>query len=323
MDISVVIVSWNSQAIVAHCLEALAHHQTRYSFEVILVDNASSDGTPEMVEQRFPQVRLIRNMENLGFSKANNIGIRLATGRYVCLMNSDIVIREHCFDLMVKYLEKHPGIGILGPQLLNPDLSIQGSCESLPTLWNALCEALFLNKIFPRSRFFSERYWSFFKHDRICNVPVLPAAFWMIPQKVLERVGLLDERFFIYGEDNDFCRRLKDQEWKVVFYPKAEAIHYHGGSSSNMRVRFHLEQHRASLQYWQKHHGIMGVIGISSIRTVHYLLRLIPNLMAYFLFSKNRNDRKKNIRKCIYSILFYLGHKTRSYHATKKPCSGV
>ncbi len=306
MDISVVIVSWNSQAIVAQCLEALTRHRSKYSFEIILVDNASSDGTPDMAASRFPQVRLIRNSENLGFAKANNIGIRQAKGRYVCLMNSDIVIRDACFDRMIEYLEQHADIGILGPKLLNPDLTLQDSCQSFPTLWNNLCEALSLNRLFPRSRFFSERHWIFFAHDRICDVPVLPAAFWLVRREAFEQEGLFDEQFFIYCEDMDLCKRFWNRGWKVIFSPEAEAVHHHGGSSSNLPARFHLEQQRTALQYWRKHHGRLGVFGISVVKVLHHLIRLIPRLAALLRPGKDKKAAIADIQRSFYSILFYL-----------------
>ena len=306
MDISVVIVSWNSKEIVRQCLEAVCNHRSKYRYEIILVDNASTDGTPDMVEEQFPRVRLIRNSDNLGFSKANNIGIREGKGRYICLMNSDIVLREHCFDLMLDYEDRHPDIGILAPKLLYPDLSIQDSCQSFPTLWNNLCEAFALNKMFPRSSFFSGRHWIYFAHDRICEAPVIPAAFWMVRRAAFDSMGLLDEQFFIYCEDMDLCKRFWKGGWRVVFYPEAEAIHYHGGSSSNLPARFHLEQQRTALQYWRKHHGSLGVFGISSVKVLHYLLRLVPNLIFSLISGKNREKRKANIQRATLSILFYL-----------------
>lgn len=310
VDISVVIVTWNARQIVSQCLEALTAHQSRYSFEIILVDNASTDGTPDMVEQRFPQVTLIRNSENLGFAKANNIGIRRATGRYVCLMNSDIIIRDGCFDRLLEYQESHPDVGILAPKLLNPDLSLQRSCKSLPTLWIVLCEALAFDRLFPRSRFWGGRLWEFFDYNSIREAPVIPAAFWMVRREVFDQIGLLDEQFFFYGEDNDFCRRVGDEEFKIVFHPEAEAIHYHQGSSSGTPVRFHVQLQRSTVQYFRKHHGMLQVIAYRAIGVLRHFIRLTGHVLLCFCRKTNRNYLYMKI-KINFRVLMFLAGMSR------------
>src|SRR5208283_2298136 len=207
MDISVVIVSWNAKDFLEQCLRSLADSPTSLRSEIIVVDNASTDGSPEMIETIFPQVKLIKSDQNLGFAKANNIGIRESTGRYVSLINSDVKVLGNCLDPLAEYLEQHPDVGNVGPRVLNRDMTLQSTCRRFPTLWNNFCEASGLSKVFRGSRFFSGEHMFFFPHDRELDVNVLVGCFWMVRKETFKDVGMLDEDFFIYAEDVDWCRR--------------------------------------------------------------------------------------------------------------------
>lgn len=273
VDVSVVIVSWNAKGFLKECLQSLADSAASRRMEVIVVDNASSDGSPEMVEQEFPHVELIRSKENLGFAKANNVGIRESTGRYVSLVNSDVRILGDCLGQLADYLDHHRDVGNVGPKILNRDLTLQSSCRQFPSLWNNFCEATGLNKAFRGSSFFSGEHMFYFAHDRELPVDVLVGCFWMVRREAFEKAGLLDEDFFIYAEDVDWCRRCWDAGWRVVFYPGPQAIHYRGGSSANDPARFALEQQKAVLHYWEKHHGLAGRLGARAIMEFRRLLR--------------------------------------------------
>jgi hypothetical protein len=275
VDISVVIVSWNAKHFLEECLRALADSPTSRSTEIIVVDNASTDGSPEMVEAIFPQVRLIKSDQNLGFAKANNIGICESTGRYVSLINSDVKVLGNCLDPLADYLDQHPDVGNVGPRVLDPDMTQQPTCRSFPTLWNNFCEASALATVFRGSRLFSGEHMCFFPHDRELDVDVLVGCFWMVRKEAFEEVGLLDEDFFIYAEDVDWCRRCWNAGWRVVFFPGASAIHYRAGSSANDPARFAAEQNRAVLHYWEKHHGPIAQLGIRAIRGFRHLIRYL------------------------------------------------
>jgi GT2 family glycosyltransferase len=276
MDISVIIVNWNTRNFLEQCLESLTSAHPSRSTEIIVVDNASSDGSPEMVEGQFPRVRLIRNRENLGFAKANNIGIRESTGRYVALVNSDIKVLGNCLDPLAHYLDQHPDVGNVGPRILNRDMTLQSSCRKFPSLWNNFCEASGLFRLFPSSSFFSTEHMLYSPHDKIVDVDVLVGCFWMVRRETLDRIGLLDEDFFIYAEDVDWCRRCWRAGWRITFFPGVEAIHYRAASSANDPARFAVEQQRAVLHYWAKHHRPLGCFGIRVIlfsrHAVRYLL---------------------------------------------------
>src|SRR5271170_7602 len=250
VDTSVVIVSWNAKRFLEECLVSLRDCPSTRTIEVIVVDNASFDGSPEMVTAEFPHVKLIQTGANLGFAKANNVGIRISGGRYVSLINSDAKVLGNCLDVLADYLDQHPDVGNVGPKVLNGDMTLQGTCRRFPTLWNNFCEAVGLSKIFKNSNVFTDEHMNDFAHDRELDVDVLVGCFWMVRKEAFGEVGLLDEDFFIYAEDVDWCKRCWEGGWKVSFFPGAEAVHYRGGSSSNDPGRFSAEQYRAVLQYW-------------------------------------------------------------------------
>jgi GT2 family glycosyltransferase len=275
--VSVVVVSWNARKYLKQCLESLREGVCRLPMEVLVVDNASTDGSSEMVEQHFPNCRLIRNETNLGFAKANNIGIKASAGRYVCMVNSDVRVLPDCIRRLVDYCEAHAEVGMAGPRILGGDGRLQRSCRGFPTLWNMFCRSLALDSLFPRCRLFGGYLLPYWEHDSLQAVDILSGCFWMVRREALPKVGLLDEKFFMYGEDMDWCKRFWLNRWRVIFVPAAEAIHYGGASSANAPVRFFIEKQRANLQYWKKHHHWLAqqcyfllVCVEQAVRTVGY-----------------------------------------------------
>ena len=307
IDVSMIVVNWNTREILRKCLESLCNHTRNISFEIIVVDNGSSDGSAEAVEKGFPQVKLIRNQENLGFARANNIGIRASTGRYLCLMNSDIFVLNGCLKKLLEFMDQSLNVGMSGPRLLNRDHIFQPSCRYFPSIWNNLCHALALNRLFPKSSFFSDSLMKHWKHDTVQSVDVLPGCLWMVRREALDQVGLLDERFFIYGEDVDWCKRFHDHGWDVVFYPDAEAIHYHGASSASAPVRFFLEMQRADLQYWKKHHGRFKQFCYALINFLRHMIRLLTFGIIYTICFKRRPRIRPKIRLSFACIRWLLG----------------
>lgn len=275
MDISVVIVGWNAKHYLELCLESLATAPPRRSMEVIVVDNASADGSAEMIETRFPQVKLIKSKENLGFAKGNNVAIRQCQGRYIALVNPDVIVFPGCLDALADFLDQNPKVGNTGPRVLNPDKTLQSTCRRFPTLWNNFCTASGLTTAFKKSRFFAGEHMLYFPHDRTLPVDVLVGCFSMIRREAFDEVGLLDENLFMYGDDVDWCRRCWNAGWQVVFFPGAEAIHDRGKITAPYPVRFAVAQQRSVLYYWRKHHGFWGALGIRSIILSRHLVRYI------------------------------------------------
>lgn len=305
-DISTVIVNWNTKALLLDCIRTILDMALEHTVEIIVVDNASTDGSAAAVAQEFPEVTVIRNRKNEGFAKANNVGIRAAQGKYVCLINSDVKLLDGCLDSMCGYMDEHPHVGILGPRILNKDLSLQISCGEFPSVWTTFTQALMLDKVFPRSRLCRTRFMNDFDHERIRDVEVLSGCFLMVRREALEKVGLLDERFFIYKEDVDWCKRFHDAHWLARFYPTAEAIHYGGASSSVTPARFLMEMEKANLQYWRKHYGWLAEKLILNISVAHYGLRVVVWGSAH-LWSRGNNLIAKQMLKRYVACLVRLG----------------
>ena len=297
VDVSVVILSWNDRRHLEECLNSLSHCVASRRAEIIVVDNASTDGSPELVETRFPKVRLIRNEENLGFAKGNNAGIKASQGKYICLLNSDIKVCNGCIDELAGYLDQHPDAGIVGPRILNSDLTHQSSCRAFPNLWNNFCSATGLASTFRESRFFSGEHMFYFEGDRILDVDVLVGCFWVTRREAINGFGLLDEGFFMYAEDVDWCKRCRDAGWRVVFFPKAQAIHYRGGSSAKQDpVWVAVTQQRSILRYWQKHHGPLGLFGVACLLCLHKVIRLGAASISRLLRPSRREENGIRIR---------------------------
>src|ERR1700741_2201182 len=199
-DISVVIVGWNAKRYLELCLESLASAPPRRSMEVLVVDNASTDDSVGMIEAKFPWVKLIKSPENLGFSKGNNVAIRQAQGRYIALVNPDVIVFPGCLDALADFLDQNPKVGNVGPRVLNPDMSLQSTCRRFPTLWNNFCSASGLSSKFKNSRFFAGEHMFYFPHDRTLAVDVIVGCFSMIRREAFDDVGLLDEGLFMYGD---------------------------------------------------------------------------------------------------------------------------
>ena len=305
--VSVVIVVWNGKKYVLDCLESLKQHCTGLDLEVIVVDNASTDGTPNLVEERFPEFRLVRNPDNLGFAKANNIGMRLTTGDFICLVNSDVKLTTDCFTPMLAYFAQHPEIAMLGPQSRGADGDVKRSTLRFPTAWNQFCRSLGLDAVFKRSRLFGGLLMSDFDHCSTMPVEVLAGWFVMARRGAIERVGLLDPQFFIYGEDVDWCYRFREAGERVVFFADTNAIHYGGASSANAPLRFYLEQCFANGQYWRKHHGWAGYLAFLAISGLHQFVRLVAAVVRY-PFARSQKPQTRDKVKRSLACLRWIGH---------------
>ena len=289
-ELSVIVVNWNAVQFLLECLRSITPEATRHSIEIIVVDNGSTDGSPEAVATEFPKITLIQSGGNLGFARANNLAIRRSSGRYVCLINPDVVVSEGCLNRMRTYMDEHPSIGILGPKILNSDSTLQLSCWKFPSLWNSLCRALALDAMFPSCPIFGDRQMRSWAHDTVKRVDVLSGCFWIVRRETLEEVGLLGEEFFLYGEDSDYCKRSWQKSWEVVYLPDVSAVHYGGASSSHVPVRFEVERLKATLQYWRKHHSRAARVIFSGISLLHQLRRILQGTLHY-IFNPSERTR--------------------------------
>lgn len=253
VDLTVIIVSWNVRDLLRRCLESLVlDHGT---LEVIVVDNASTDGSPDMVRTEHPHVRLITNDENRGFPAANNQGLELSQGRTLLLLNPDTEMVGDALATMVGYMDAHPDVGALGPQLRYPDGSLQSSRRRFPTLGAALVESTVVQEWWKDNRILRRYYMSETQDDAIQPVDWLVGACLLVRREAYERVGGLDEGFFMYSEEMDWCRRFKTSGWEIVYLPTAAVIHHEGKSSEQVVAVRHIHFQSSKVRYFRKHYG--------------------------------------------------------------------
>lgn len=254
MNLSIIIVNWNTKNLLDDCLSSIYKETQNISFEIFVIDNASSDGSAEMVKKKYPAVRLIENKKNRGFAAANNQAIKQATGKYVLILNSDTVILDGALNKIVKIEEAHPEAGIFGVKTLNSNGTIQKTVRRDPALFTQLILPSKMKIIFPNARPFREYYFDDFDYDQESCVPQLQGSFLLIKKEVFDKIGLLDEKFFLWFEEVDFCLRARQAGYKILYSPEAAIIHYGGASFSQI---FTLKKQglyaRALLYYFWKH----------------------------------------------------------------------
>ena len=301
---SIVIVTWNCKAYASECLTSLRNQQLTHSTEVIVVDNASRDGTPDVIAVEFPHVRLIRSTQNLGFAKANNVGIRVAEGKYVCLINPDVVVAPNCLKTLIDYMEREPAVGLLGPKMLAPDGKVARSTMRFPSVWNSLCRAFALDLVFRRSPMFGGFLMRDFAHDAIEDVDVLNGWFWLARRAAMDKVGLLDETLFMYGDDLDWCRRFHRAGWRVIFHPDAEALHYGGGTTASAPIPFYIALQQANLQYWRKYHSRVAAGFYFLVTCLHHVVRIVGHSVVYPFRDSARRDAAFKVRRSVAALLW-------------------
>jgi hypothetical protein len=254
VDLSVVVVSFNGRDYLRRCLASLLGHTKGVSCEVIVVDNASWDGSAQMVEAEFPQVALIRLPVNVGFAAGCNRGIERAAGEFVLLLNPDTELAEDALSPMVAYCRQNPSVGLLGPKLLNSDGSLQLSCRRFPSHMTSLFNRQsILTRLFPGNPFSRRYLMTDWAHDRIEPVDWLSGACVMLRREMVERIGAMDEGYFMYIEDVDLCYRAHQAGYEVVYFPQVAVTHHIGRSTETMPNRSIVQWHRSMWRYYRKH----------------------------------------------------------------------
>lgn len=301
IDVSLVIVNWNTRDIMLDCIESLHRTTHQVTYEIIIVDNASEDGSASAAREKYPEVIVIENRKNLGFAAANNIGIKKSRGSYVCLVNSDIIFLEKSLDSLFDFMEKNRSIGAAGPMCFGLDQKFQSHVRRFPNLMNGLSETFRLDRVFPNSKRFQGRLIRDISQSEVSFVDVLPMCYFMIRRKALKEVGLLDEQFFIYGEDRDWCKRLNNLQWKLAFYPGSTAIHIGGASSNAEPLRFNIEMIKSDFLYWSKHHSKLEFRIYVILKLLHQLVRMIMLLLFKIIKPNTKSDRMDyaNRKKCL------------------------
>lgn len=256
MDLSIIIVSWNVRDLLQKCLESIYKFTRGVTFEIFVIDNASADAVVDMVRSNFPGVRLTANKTNLGFSAANNQGIKQSSGDYVLLLNPDTELIEDSFTKMINFARTKPDAGIIGPRLLNVDRRVQPSVRRLPEIWDQLWILLKLHRVWPKFPSYQRYLGSDIRTDASCPVPQVMGACFLIKKIVLDEIGLLDEKFFIWFEEVDFCRRAAAAGFATWFYADTSVIH-HYAQSFNQLMSYSKQKmwNRSLTYYFKKHHA--------------------------------------------------------------------
>jgi len=229
MKLSITLVNFNQKYFPRMCIEALRKSETTFDYEIIVVDNNSNDESLHYLEKAHAEalITLIKSPKNLGYGRANNLAAKNAKGDYILIMNEDITVEKNTLQKMIDFMDRHKDIGILGPKLIYHSGHVQESCRRLMTFWDLLIKRTPLRNIKP----FKNRYENYlmkdFNHDATQEVDLLVGAFFLMPKKVFDEVGGFDERFFLFMEDFDLCRKIKEHGYKILYYPEVEAVHYH------------------------------------------------------------------------------------------------
>ncbi len=252
--LSICIVNWNTRELLRACLRSIYQHPPDEPFEVIVVDNASSDGSAAMVQAEFPQVVLIANAENRGYAAGNNQAMRRAQGEFILLLNPDTEVQAGTLPTALRFLRAHPEVGAIGAKQLLPDGQVQPSVRGFPTPRNLLFEVLGLARLFPRSRLLAAYRMRWFHYDRASPVDQPMGTFLMVRRAVIEQVGLMDESFPLFFNDVDWCYRIWQAGWQIWFVPEVVILHHGGASTRQVRRAAILESHRALERFYAKHY---------------------------------------------------------------------
>lgn len=298
--LSVIIVNWNTRDLLTQCLDSIAavcesqivpadapdqgRRAVGLSIEVFVVDNASSDGSPEVVRERFPWARLIRNVENVGFARANNQAIELADGQYVLLLNSDTVVHPGAFDALVGFMARNPKAGAAGARLLNADGTVQPSCHPMLTPWREFIRLMFLDQLL-HVAVYGARWW---EQRQPRQTEVIKGACLLLRRAALEQVGLLDGAYFMYTEEVDLCYRLAEAGWQLWWVPGALVTHFGEASSRQVAQAMYVQLYRSKTQFYRKYGGERRAGLYKTLLRIAYL----PRWLALALLARRSSSHR-------------------------------
>jgi len=290
LTISISIVSYNSLSFLKECLNSILENPPGLRYEIIVTDNASSDGTAEFLRKNYPEVTLILNSRNIGFAAANNKAIRKSHSKYVLLINSDCKVYRNSLDNLIEFMERNPEAGIAGPKIINSDGTVQLSCRKFPSIFNAAVHTI-LGDVFPQNPF-SKRYkLADIPRDKPFKVDWVSGSCMIIRRKALEDTGLLDEKYFMYVEDLDICYRMWQKDWMVYYYPQAEIMHYiagSGGSSGLSKIKSSFRMQKSVFYFFWKNYKKTWKIILIPLLLVILGLRLSFNVIKSFFKIQNK-----------------------------------
>jgi GT2 family glycosyltransferase len=291
MDLSISIVNWNTRDLLEHCLASICENVTKIEYEVIVVDNASQDGSAEMVRQRFPQVILLENNENLGFARANNQAMERGVGDYLLLLNSDTLVLSGALEKMLDFMQAHPNVGAMSCKLLDEKGVADHFPKTFPTLYSEASRLLWLSGLCDRVT-----QYGFLDRYRVGEVDRIKGACMLVRRGVVESVGLMEEQLFMFAEEDDWCFRIRKQGWKVYYLPDAEIIHYQGASVKQASQEMFLQLHKGKVAFFRKHYGPFSTALLKVVYLAGYSLRLgVVSLIG--LASRRSADKARTKRR--------------------------
>ena len=310
MELEILILSYNTRGFLRDCLGSIYQKVKGIEFGVMVVDNGSGDNSMEMVKSEFPQVKLIENRENLGFARANNQAIRQSGAKYLLLLNPDTSLANNSCCEMLRFMDEHPKVGILGCRLLNADGTIQPSNSGFPNLFTEFLRIFQLKKLIPAIglrekvgerlggilgstlREYFRVYWD---SERVRDVDWVSGASLLVRRRAVEEVGLLDESFFMYYEDADWCYRMRMGGWKTCYFPFFKIVHYVGKSDSQFNPSTFLERHKSMYHYFRKHQGMRAVLLLRLFIFGGFTLRWLGLLAIYPFSGEGREELGKKL----------------------------
>jgi N-acetylglucosaminyl-diphospho-decaprenol L-rhamnosyltransferase len=294
INLSIIIVSWNVADVLRVCLDSILAEPTKLTLEIIVVDSASSDTSVTMIQTEYPQVTLLAQTENLGFVKCNNIGLKASSGRHVLLLNPDTEIIGDALATMVAYLDAHPDVGIVGPHTLNTDRTTQPTKRRFPTIATGFFESTWLQGYAPKS--LMDWYYTVDIADQATgDVDWVQGSALMARRSVYEQIGGLDEGFFMFSEELDWCKRAKDSGWRVVYVGAAQIVHHGGKSTEQIASRKHIYFHKSKLRYFRKNYGWIVAQGLRVFLLLNYVWQIFLESVKGLLGQK-RALRRERIR---------------------------
>ncbi|MBI2861259.1 MAG: glycosyltransferase family 2 protein [Chloroflexi bacterium] len=292
-DLTIAIVSWNVAPLLERCLRSIetALHQgsgAALRAEVIVVDNASADGSAQLVAAKFPWVQLLGNSTNVGFARACNQAIRVSNSRYIMVLNSDTEIIGDALVTMISYMDRHPQVGVLGPQLLDNDGTALPSRRRFPTLATAFIESTPLQRLFSRHLLLQRYYVADQPAHVVQEIDWLAGACLLARREAIDQVGPMDERFFLYSEELDWCRRMKTAEWKVVYFPEASVLHHEGKSAEQNLAMRQIYFDDSKCKYFGKYHGAFAEMSLRGFLFLTYLFQLTEEAAKWAFVARKR-----------------------------------
>ena len=300
-SLSIIIVSWNTRKLLEDCLGSILANPPTWPCEIWVVDNASTDDSCAMLRERFPQVHLVENRENVGFARANNQAIQRCTGKYVLLLNPDTLVASGALQALVDFLDEHPDAGAAGARILNPDGSLQISSHPRPTLSRELWRLFHLDALSPYAAYPLTKWAT----DQPQEVEVLMGACLLLRKQALDKVGLLDEDYFIYSEEVDLCYRIQRAGWHIFWVPQAEVAHFGGQSTQQVPTEMFLNLYHSKIKYFRKNYGGSAVQIYKLILRIAAFSRLMLAPFAIFEHS-SRRQKHLTLVDCYWRLVLAL-----------------